>query len=271
MWYELSRLSIKKYIKRTIIISGILVVIGNLLIFTNPYNDFDKNYGISVYFNIISINRNVIYFIAYTLLMPSIVLMDYFDYNFNKFNYFIIERIGIREYYKKALLNIFVITILSTLFINLCLLLSIGILWSNISFEPQYIYNLFSENTFINIVIYFILSAIGTAFFSMFMFSIINFINNKYIYRGFISILTFTTIILCTFIAPFIFSVFRLLFNNKTIFKTIIFSIVPSGLLTPGMIFEYYGFLNFVSSLIFYGFAFVMCMIVSEKMRRKNG
>lgn len=271
MWYGLSKLSIKKYIIRTIIITFILLILGNLIIAMNPYNDFDSNYGVSVFFSIVSINRNVTYIIAYTLLLPSVVLMDYFDYSFNKFNYLMIERIGVKEYNKRALLNIFIVTFLSTIFINLCLLVSIGLIWSNISFEPQYIYNLFSEDTFTNITIYFILSSLGTAFLSIFMFSIISFIKNKYVYRGFISILTFSSVIFCTTIAPFFSLAFGSLFENSTILKNVIFSIVPCGLLTPGMIFESYGFLNFSCSLVIYFIIFIICMKISEKIRRKNG
>lgn len=270
MWYELSKLYIKKYIIRTIIVTGILLLVGNIIISMNPYNDFDRDYGVSVYFSLMSINRNVIYFISYTLLFPSIILMDYYDYSFTKFNYFIFERIGIKEYYRKALMNIFVVTFLSTLFINLCLLISVGVIWSNISFSPQYIYNLFSNNTFVNLLTYLIFSSIGSGFFSMFLFSIISFIKNKYVYRGIVVILTFSSVILCTILGPFLFPLASL-FSNITMYKTVIFSLVPCGLLTPGMIFESYGFLNFVCSFLIYLICFVICMKISDAIRRKNG
>lgn len=271
MLFKLSELSIKKYVIRTIIITLMLICIANILLLLNPYNDYDNNYGISIYFSLMSVNRNVIFFISYTLLIPIIVLMDYYDYVHNKFYYLILERIGIKTYYRNSIINIFVITFVSTLFINISLLLSIGFLWSNISFEPQHIYNLFSENTFINFSLYLILSSLGTSFFSISMFSLIGFIKNKYIFIGFTTILTFTSIIMCTVFGPIISMPLVSLFENMTVLKTIIFSIVPSGLLTPGMIFESFGFLNFTCSLVFYSLFFIAALHISEKVRRKYG
>lgn len=271
MWYELSKMSLKKYIVRTIAITCILLILGNILLYLNPNNNFDNDYGISIYFGLISINRNIIFLITYTLLLPGIILIDYYDYAINKFDYMIIQRIGVNQYYKRALENIFVITFFATLFINLCLLICIGFIWSNISFTPQYIYELFSQDTFKNIVCYLFFCSIGTSFFSMFMFSIIDFIKNKYVYRGFIPILIFTTIIFCTFIFPFLSGIGSILFKNLLIFKTIIFSFVPSGLLTPGMIYESYGFLNFGCSFLIYFVCFVVSTKISKILRRKNG
>lgn len=270
MWYEVSKLYIKKYVIRTIVVTAILLFIGNMVISMNPYNEFDKDYGVSVYFSLMSINRNVIYFISYALLLPSIILMDYYDYAANKFNYLMYERVGVKKYYKNSLINIFIVTFLATLFINLCLLVSVGLIWSNISFVPQNIYTLFSEDTFTNLFVYFILSSIGTGFFSMFMFSIINFIKNKYVYRGIVAILTFSSVIFCTIIGPLLFPLSSL-FENLTMFKTFVFSLIPCGLLTPGMIFENYGFLNFICSFIIYLICFIIFSKISEVMRRKNG
>ena len=165
------KMFLKKYIKRTLIVTILLILIGNLLIYFNPNNNFERDYGISIYFNMISINRNIIFFVANILLIPSIVLIDYYDYYSNKFYYYIVERVGIKEYNTRALRNIFITSILSNLFINFCLLLSVGIMWSNISFAPQHIFEMFSQNTFINITLYLLLSSVGVGFYAMFLFS----------------------------------------------------------------------------------------------------
>lgn len=112
------KMFLKKYIKRTLIVTILLILIGNLLIYFNPNNNFERDYGISIYFNMISINRNIIFFVANILLIPSIVLIDYYDYYSNKFYYYIVERVGIKEYNTRALRNIFITSILSNLFIN---------------------------------------------------------------------------------------------------------------------------------------------------------
>lgn len=265
------KMFLKKYIKRTLIVTILLILIGNLLIYFNPNNNFERDYGISIYFNMISINRNIIFFVANILLIPSIVLIDYYDYYSNKFYYYIVERVGIKEYNTRALRNIFITSILSNLFINFCLLLSVGIIWSNISFAPQHIFEMFSQNTFINITLYLLLSSVGVGFYAMFLFSIISFIKNKYVFRGFTAILTFATIVFSTFLSPVISAILQLFITDKIFIKTITLSFLPCGLITPGMIYENYGFLNFLCSFVIYTIGFIFCMKLAELLRRKYG
>lgn len=269
--YNVLKLNLKKYMIRTIVVSSILIIFANLLIYFNPNHNYDKNYGISVFLGVLSINRNVIFFIAYMLLLPSIILIDYFDYDFNKFNYLAYERIGVKSYNKFSVKSISLVTFMATLFINLSLLISIGFVWSNISFEPQHIYDLFSQDTFINLFSFIICSSLGAVVLSLFLFSMIKLIKNKYVFRSLIPIITFASVILCSLITPLLLTLFNAKLNDALLLKNVIFSIVPCGLLTPGLIFESNGLLNFFCSVIYYSICFVFCITISEYMRKKNG
>lgn len=262
---------LKKYVKRVLLVTFLLLVIGNVLLFINPNNDFDIDYGVSIYFNMVSINRNIIFFVSDLLLLPSIVLMDYFDYFDNRFCNLMVERIGIKKYHINALYKIFIVSFLASLFINFVELICFGSVWSNISFSKQYIFEIFSTNTLVNVSIYILLSAFGTGLYSMFLYSIIPIIKNKYVYRGISVIITFITLIFSTLITPVLSIPLGLIIHNNAIVKTILLSFIPSGLITPGLIYEEYGLINFICCLIIYGILFVVFMKVNEFMRKRNG
>ena len=130
---------------------------------------------------------------------------------------------------------------------------------------------MFSQNTFINITLYLLLSSVGVGFYAMFLFSIISFIKNKYVFRGFTAILTFATIVFSTFLSPVISAILQLFITDKIFIKTITLSFLPCGLITPGMIYENYGFLNFLCSFVIYTIGFIFCMKLAELLRRKYG
>lgn len=146
--------------------------------------------GLDFFYYLQDSGLTLILYVLTTLIVPNIISADLLLYEHNKFNHFMITRMSSSLYHKKERKFNFLATFILILITHLLTILIIHLFFFKISFSINPIYmdatrqtNLLSSSLFLNLIIYIILSSIGYALFSHFLFSLQYFIKNVYLYR----------------------------------------------------------------------------------------
>lgn len=150
----------------------------------------DPEMGLDFFYYLQDSGLTLILYVLTTLIVPNIISADLLLYEHNKFNHFMITRMSSSLYHKKERHFNFLATFILILMTHLLTILIIHLFFFKISFSINPIYmdatrqtNLLSSSLFLNLIIYIILSSIGYAIFSHFLFSLQYFIKNVYLYR----------------------------------------------------------------------------------------
>ena len=150
----------------------------------------DPEMGLDFFYYLQDSGLTLILYVLTTLIVPNIISADFLLYEHNKFNHFMITRMSSSLYHKKERNFNFLATFILILMTHLLTILIIHLFFFKISFSINPIYmdatrqtNLLSSSLFLNLIIYIILSSIGYAIFSHFLFSLQYFIKNVYLYR----------------------------------------------------------------------------------------
>lgn len=150
----------------------------------------DPEMGLDFFYYLQDSGLTLILYVLTTLIVPNIISADFLLYEHNKFNHFMITRMSSSLYHKKERHFNFLATFILILMTHLLTILIIHLFFFKISFSINPIYmdatrqtNLLSSSLFLNLIIYIILSSIGYAIFSHFLFSLQYFIKNVYLYR----------------------------------------------------------------------------------------
>jgi len=255
---------------RILVLVITLTVSGFMIISFDPYNNYDINYGISVFFGLISINRNVVFTIVYFIALPFVQLTSIYLKFENKFDNTITTRISLRKYYFYCIRKIAMNTFIFTTCTYLALLSMIHIYWSSVSFVPQHIFPLFSEKTIQNIVLFLITSTIGNILFSLFLFSIMYYFKDRYSFSLFPVVLVLSSIIICMFLT-FLLSPLVFFINDASLIKSLAFSLSPLSIIMPGLLFESSGMSEFIFGTFTYSILTFLFLNLSSKRRLING
>lgn len=150
----------------------------------------DPEMGLDFFYYLQDSGLTLILYVLTTLIVPNIISADLLLYEHNKFNHFMITRMSSSLYHKKERQFNFLASFILILMTHLLTILIIHLFFFKISFSINPIYmdatrqtNLLSSSLFLNLIIYIILSSIGYALFSHFLFSLQYFIKNVYLYR----------------------------------------------------------------------------------------
>ena len=150
----------------------------------------DPEMGLDFFYYLQDSGLTLILYVLTTLIVPNIISADFLLYDHNKFNQFMITRMSSSLYHKKERQFNFIATFILILITHLLTILIIHLFFFKISFSINPIYmnatrqtNLLSGYLLLNLIIYTILSSIGYALFSHFLFSLQYFIKNVYLYR----------------------------------------------------------------------------------------
>lgn len=150
----------------------------------------DPEMGLDFFYYLQDSGLTLILYVLTTLVVPNIISADFLLYNHNKFNQFMITRMSSTAYHKKERQFNFFATFILILITHLLTIFIIHLFFFKISFSINPIYmnatrqtNLLSGSLLLNLIIYMILSSIGYALFSHFLFSLQYFIKNVYLYR----------------------------------------------------------------------------------------
>lgn len=179
----------------------IAIIIGIFISYKGAYGSIPNNemilmkskdpeMGLDFFYYLQDSGLTLILYVLTTLIVPNIISADFLLYNHNKFNHFLITRMSSSIYHKKERQFNFVSTFILILITHLLTILIIHLFFFKISFSINPIYmnatrqtNLLSSSLLLNLIIYMLLSAIGYALFSHFLFSLQYFIKNVYLYR----------------------------------------------------------------------------------------
>lgn len=150
----------------------------------------DPEMGLDFFYYLQDSGLTLILYVLTTLILPNIISADFLLYEHNKFNHFLITRMSSSLYHKKERQFNFLATFILILMTHILTILIIHLFFFKISFSINPIYmnatrqtNLLSSSLLLNLIIYMILSSIGYAIFSHFLFSLQYFIKNVYLYR----------------------------------------------------------------------------------------
>lgn len=257
----------KQILKRGLILTFIIILIQNILMMIIDIPT-GSNLGYNIYFSIQNSSREILYTVLVILLIPSLILMYYYDDYHNKHDNLCLLRVGYKKYYLRALLQILFFTFLLRLIVEVIFVLEIHFFKSNIDFiSPVTSHALFGDKALINLITYIFTSSIGTGIFSCFWFSIIYFIKNKYIFRGIMILLLFVSMIGFSMIYPFISN----LIGQSDILVAVVSAISPTSLIGPGTIYETQGFMNFISGIIIYILITLLLLNISYRKKLQNG
>lgn len=179
----------------------IIVIVGIFISYKGAYSSIPKKemilmksknpeMGLDFFYYLQDSGLTLILYVLTTLIVPNIISADFLLYEHNKFNHFLITRMSSSLYHKKERQFNFLASFILILMTHLLTILIIHLFFFKISFSINPIYmdatrqtNLLSSSLFLNLIIYIILSSIGYALFSHFLFSLQYFIKNVYLYR----------------------------------------------------------------------------------------
>ena len=179
----------------------IAIIIGIFISYKGAYGSIPNNemilmksndpeMGLDFFYYLQDSGLTLILYVLTTLILPNIISADFLLYEHNKFNHFLITRMSSSFYHKKERQFNFISTFILILITHLLTILIIHLFFFKISFSINPIYmnatrqtNLLSSSLLLNLIIYMVLSSIGYALFSHFLFSLQYFIKNVYLYR----------------------------------------------------------------------------------------
>lgn len=179
----------------------IVVIVGIFISYKGAYASIPNNemilmkskdpeMGLDFFYYLQDSGLTLILYVLTTLILPNIISTDFLLYEHNKFNHFLITRMSSSLYHKKERQFNFLATFILILMTHILTILIIHLFFFKISFSINPIYmnatrqtNLLSSSLLLNLIIYMILSSIGYAIFSHFLFSLQYFIKNVYLYR----------------------------------------------------------------------------------------
>lgn len=148
----------------------------------------DPVLGLNFFYTLQQPGMTLIKFLLTCLLIPNIISADFLVLKHNHFTDFIKTRISTKSYFQAAKFINFISTFLITLLMHLVTLLVIHLFFFKITFHQvnipvESILNMFSSNILMNLMIYILLSSLGFAVFSHFVYALQAFIKNTYLYR----------------------------------------------------------------------------------------
>ena len=179
----------------------IVVIVGIFISYKGAYASIPNNemilmkskdpeMGLDFFYYLQDSGLTLILYVLTTLILPNIISADFLLYEHNKFNHFLITRMSSSLFCKKERRFNFLATFILILMTHLLTILIIHLFFFKISFSINPIHmnatrqtNLLSSSLLLNLIIYMILSSIGYALFSHFLFSLQYFITNVYLYR----------------------------------------------------------------------------------------
>lgn len=179
----------------------IVVIVGIFISYEGAYGSIpkkemilmkskDPEMGLDFFYYLQDSGLTLILYVFTTLIVPNIISADFLLYEHNKFNHFLITRMSSSLCHKKERRFNFLATFILILMTHLLTILIIHLFFFKISFSINPIYmnatrqtNLLSSSLLLNLIIYIILSSLGYALFSHFLFSLQYFIKNVYLYR----------------------------------------------------------------------------------------
>lgn len=262
----------------------VLITIA-LIQFCYNSNEFSsinlKNVGLEIFYTFNGCAVFLPFYVFLAFLANAYALDNFYKYKQTKFQNFIITRIGEKERTKQeiktVLITSFVIRIVLHLLVTLVISIKYAPIMLNHTGDPSYYPETFfalSNNSILSFALFILYSSIGFAIFSLFLYSLIDFIKNQYVYKASGVLMSVLLVILPAFIG----NIFLPGSNPHCYFETgFLYLIYSAGLLCPGievlkvnsyfLVNNIYFFINSISFIIIS----IGLICFSYKRRVKNG
>lgn len=227
---------------------------------TLQYLKKDPRTGIHLFYVIHDSGFMIYLFALIMAILPNVVINDFLAFNNNHFYYSIISRTGYKKYQIETILFNFITVFIFILSINLFILIIIHIFCfpltniNQIDGSVQYA-NILGTDVLTNLIIFLLLSSLGYALFSTFIFSLQCFIKNIYVFKACGLIVG-----ILMYVAPTLASGFFSLNIKIPFLARLVYFFNLPNLISPGIIFN--GFLN-DGALIFYLGSFIVYFLLS--------
>ena len=224
-------------------ISTLILILVTLYYLYNYWSDgiyskFGFNKGLNIFY---IMNQGGI-FLFFTLIIAflssNFINLVFYQNKYNDFQKYIVTRIGYKKRMIYEIKNVLTISFLLRLFIHIFLIIIIHIFYSrfvfieyqDISFYPEGVAALF-YNSKISLLLYIVYSSIGFSVFSLFMYSLIYYIKNKYIYK----VSGIIIFILLVVITALIGNQLYIVFENIKFANPLLQALATTSLLCPGL------------------------------------
>lgn len=261
--------------KRVLIGIVVLFLAANFLLILAPSLIESENDAFFTYFYLHNVNMNISYSICFVMVFSWAIIEPYYAMASTKFDRQCIVRIGYSKFYRLCIKEIVLKSLCFRIILEVLIFLSIVLLGATItlSYDPTFVQHVvaFHSELLINYFLYVLFSAIGTAVLGVFMFSLIDSIKNKYVFRVIIAIILLVTVVLSAVLMPLIHGVMDNLIENDRILRTVVSFLIPLSLIEPGAMWSSYGILNLLISAIFYTGLSVIFMKTNLKRRSIYG
>lgn len=253
-----------------------MAVIANLIIFQSQINLVYIDDAFFIYSFIHNINMNLTLTICFMLLLAWSVVEELYVSAHNKFDRLCIQRIGYKKYYQRSIIEIIKKVVVFKVVYEILLVLSILFIWKH---DLNFIYNplmaptviAFHQDLTLNLLAYLVCSTIGTIVFCILLFSTIDFIKNLYVFRVLAPLVALVGFVASIVISPFIYNFLIPFISNDRLLRTLISFYIPINLLEPGSLWSSLGYLNLLTTVLFFGVVIYFLMKKTYKKRELYG
>ena len=231
-----------------------------------------KQYGVKCYqlFSHFSGNVNLLFQLAFLMTFFVFIVSRFYMMQHHHFDNFIITRISYAKYYRKSCYAVFCTTFIVMLLFHISMFVVPLLLhYHYVPYQIEREMVLFYGNMGVDIAIYMLLSSLGMGLFFMVLYAASYLIHNKYIYYVLPCCVIFCSLIVFVAISSFINGNFYITGKSLDMVRTICCMITPMNLYTPGLMFESYGWISFLSSCLLYVAAFIILTKLTTRMRMK--
>ena len=232
----------------------------------------DPEMGLDFFYLLQDSGLTLLLFVLTSILLPNIISSDFLLYKNNKFDHLLVTRMTSEQYNKTAKRVNFILTFITILFTHFIVLMMIHLCYFNISFSINDIYlnatrhtTLFSDSLLLSLIVYIILSSLGYALFSNFIYSLQAFIKNIYLYRA-----LGLCVSLILYIASSVLSKCVYDFTGNVLFSTIAYFMNVVNIITPGIIHSPILNNNYVLFYIGTAFLYYFISFVLFEVKEKN-
>ncbi len=229
----------RKFIIATILITYFIVFLCYNFYADGFYKSNSSTYGLSMFYTINSFSNFLPFYIYLGFLATNFIPSQYYKNKYSKFQKFIITRVTnkVRTKYeiKKVLIYSFIFRIL--LHILVFFIINTFFVEINFSFykDPSYYPDGFfalSSNCFLSFILFIIYSSIGFSVFSLFIYSLIYYIRNFYVYKVSGIIMSIIGVFLPAFLGNLYLSISN---NYNSLGIGLLYLIYSGNLLSPGI------------------------------------
>lgn len=195
--------------------------------------------GLSLFYTLNGCGNFLPFYIFISFLSNNLVSDNYYKNKETGFQKFIVTRVNPKQRKRTEILSVLLISFIFRIIIHIITILTIYSLTKGLRLDfygdPSYFpssFFAFSNNSIISFILYIIYSSIGFSIFSLFLYSLINYTKNYYVYKSLGIIIAIIGVLIPAFIGNI---GLNYIDESNPIFTAFLYSIYSAGLISPGI------------------------------------